>query len=249
MKNLCAILVTLLLLVAVGCGGNTSASNSTASTSASVQGSWEFTFTSTALPNSENFLDANLSQNGNTISAANSQLVLFSVFNSAVQVGGNCGSNLSVGGSLSGNSIQGTFTEGNTNFGFNGTLSSDGKTITGTYIGTSASCSDNGNFTAHRTSPLNLTASGTLLFEDSTTNGISVNMTEDSSEHVTISGNVSGPDVGTINLTGVAVGNVGIVNGTVGGQPANVDFWLAPTGQIFVADDDTGFILGFLTKN
>jgi len=117
---------------------------------------------------------------------------------------------------VSGSSISLTFNEGGNVFTGQGTLS--GNTISGTYSGTNSDCSDSGTFTAAQVPNLSGAFSGTLTFPDGE-DQVTATLTEGSNYSLTIQTTLTGADNGTFTFSGSAVANVAFVSGSINGSP------------------------------
>ena len=124
-------------------------------------------------------------------------------------------------GSANGTQVSGTVTTCYGTATFSG-AESNNDSMTGTYQ-SSAGCGpsgiqcNSGAFTAQKVSPPNGSYSGTLQFADGTSEDINVTASTDSTGMVSVTGTVTGPDAGSISLSGSAIGASASVSGTVSG--------------------------------
>jgi hypothetical protein len=180
-------------------------------------------------------IEANLVQSGSQVSAATNGLFLIGFVSTASQheffyAGSNCavsgaGQN-DLTGTVNGAMITVTFHENGNLFTATGTISTDGKTITGTYQGT-AGCADSGTFTATAQTGLGGTRSGTLLFPgtggtvliDNVTGTLSTELSPPADGIVTFSGTTSGAHNGSFSVSGHIIGNTVNATGTYAGNP------------------------------
>jgi hypothetical protein len=179
-------------------------------------------------------IEANLAQTGNQISAPSNGLFLIGFVNTVSQHqffygGSNCaptgaGQN-DLTATVNGALISVTFHENGNLFTATGTISTDGKTITGTYQGT-AGCADSGTFTATAQTGMGGTRSGTLLFPgpggtvltDTVTGTLSTELSPPTDGIVMFTGTTSGSHNGSISLAGHIIGNTVNATGTYAGN-------------------------------
>lgn len=258
--------VLLLALAIAGCGGGTGTTTQSSggtptpapTPTANIQGSWEVAATSSqpsiALPLT--FVETNLTQasGSSSFSSVSNQTAIFST-NTSVTLAliGSCTGSItqSVSGTINGTSISGTFTEGSgAVFAFTGTLNAAGTSFNGTYNTqtATANCTDQGTFVATKASPLSGTYAGTLTFSDGTINTLTITVNTQSNNTVTATGTITGPDAGTISVSGTVIGDVADVIGTeTPGGAIHIYGWLH-NGNLYIADVNASLILGFLTK-
>lgn len=259
--------VLLLALATASCGGGSGTTTQssggtptpTATPTANLQGAWEVAATSSqpsmALPLT--FVETNLTQasGSNSFSSVSNQTAIFSTNTSVtLAVIGSCtGSKTqSVSGVINGTSISGTFTEGSgAVFAFTGTLNAAGTSFNGTYNTqtATANCIDQGTFVATKASPLSGTyGPGALTFSDGTVNTLTITVNAQTNNTVTATGTITGPDAGTVSVSGTVVGDVADVSGTeTPGGAIHIYGWLH-NGNLYIADVNASLILGFLTK-
>ncbi|MGA8490319.1 MAG: hypothetical protein WB711_07845 [Terriglobales bacterium] len=236
--------LTLLLLLAVGCGGGSSSSGS-------ISGAYEFVATSNTTSGWTTLIEANLSANGaQTTANGPNQVQTATRLNGVWYVNGDgqCPYSLpgqnSVEGTVSGNDITLTFNEGGNVFTGDGIVS--GSSISGTYSGGNSDCSDSGTFTATKVPNLAGTFSGTLNFP-SGADLVTATLTETAGNVLTVQTTLTGADNGTFGFTGSAVGNVMFVSGTVNGNQFSLFGYFDSSGvyngtanSIQVFDDNAG---------
>jgi hypothetical protein len=224
MKKAIYVSLGIVLLLASGCGGGSSSSNGSSGNSGSSQGisgSYEFVATSNTTSGSTTLIEANLSANGAQSSASGSSQVQTATYlNGLWYVDGACSSTSpgqnSISGTTSGSSISLTFNEGGNVFAGQGTVS--GNSVSGTYSGTNPNCSDSGTFTGTQVPSLSGTFSGTLDFP-SGPDQVTATLTEGSNYSLAVQTVLSGTDNGTFTFSGSAVANVMFVSGSVNGNP------------------------------
>jgi hypothetical protein len=213
MRKAVFVLFMLVLLLTLGCGGGSS--------SGSISGPYEFVATSNATTGWTTLIEANLSASGAQTSANGpNQVQTATRLNGVwfVNGDGECpnptpGQN-SVSGTVTGSNITLTFNEGGNVFTAVGTV--NGSTITGTYSGTNAGCSDSGTFVGTQVPNLSGTFSGILSFP-SGSDQVTATLTEGSGNSLTVQTTLTGADNGSFAFSGSAVGNVMFVSGSVNG--------------------------------
>jgi hypothetical protein len=230
-------------------------SGSTSSTA--ISGAWEFVANSTTTSGSTTLIEADLSANGAQTSASGPSEVQTATYLDGVwYVNGACNSSSpgqnSISGAVSGSGISLTFNEGGNVFIGQGTLS--GNTISGTYSGTNSDCSDAGTFTATQVPNLGGTFSGTLTFADGQ-DQVTATLTEGSDYSLTFQTTLSGTDNGNPTFTGSAVANVAFVSGLINGNAFSLFGYFDSSGKytgtpnsIAVFDDNTLVYYGLLVK-
>jgi hypothetical protein len=206
-------------LMLVGCGGgsgHSGSSNPSGGSTQSIQGSWEIVATSITLPGLQSFIEADLTQSGNNLSAGSKQLLILTVQGGMANVD-LCSTQLSASGSLNGTALTGTLTEGSQSVRITGTLSGDGKSATGTYQSDAGGCTqgDSGTFTATSVSTLSGSFSGTLKDNFNNSAPITVQLSQGTDESFTGSGQITDQGVTyTLSFTGNVIGAVFEVSGT-----------------------------------
>lgn len=220
-RSWCALLGVVALTSACGGGKSSNSSSSTESANpAAISGSWEFV-ASSSTDGSTTLIETNLTASGTQVSASGpSQVQTATYFENAWYVNGACvspsaGQN-SVSGMASGNSLSVTFNEGGNVFTGEGTVT--GTTISGSYSGTSADCSDSGTFTGTLVPELSGTFSGNLGFPDGV-DSVVATLSEGSNDSLTVQVALSGADNGSFTFAGSAVANVAFVSGSIAGSP------------------------------
>ena len=239
--------ILFLTVLTIGCGGNTSGSGFT-TPQTPLQGSWEASMPDSLAGQTE-YLDVDVAQTGPNLSS----LRTFVFF-----LGAPPNNNYSYCTSpaptftavANGTQISGTTTTCYGTTAFSGTISNS-NSIVGTYT-SSAGCGSSGNqcasgtFTAQKAAALSGNYSGALNFSDGTAENVSVSVSEQSDQSVTVKGTVTGADAGSINLSGYVVGNAAAVQGTVSGQSSSLYAW-SHSNYLYVVDQNTG-VLGQLSK-
>src|SRR5271156_2712614 len=145
MRKTTFVSLAFMLAFGIGCGGGSSSSGS-------ISGPYEFVATSNTTSGWTTLIEANLSANGAQTSATGpNQVQTATRLNGVWDVNGDgqCPYSLrgqnSIGGTTSGNNITLTFNEGGNVFTGAGIVS--GSSISGTYSGGDSDCSDSGTFT------------------------------------------------------------------------------------------------------
>jgi hypothetical protein len=149
-----------------------------------------------------------------------------------------------------GTQISGTTTTCYGTTAFSGTISNS-NSIVGTYT-SSAGCSSgnqcaSGTFTAQKAAALSGTYAGALGFADGTVENVSVSVSEQSDQSVTVNGTVTGVDAGLISLSGYVIGNASAVQGTVSGQASSLYAW-RHGNSLYLIDRNLGGLVGQLSK-
>jgi len=201
-------------------------------------------------PGYSTLIETNLQESGagssasGTLSASGAnQLVLIGQHpNGGLYFGGNCsplGTNSLTGTVSSSNTVSIVLTENTTVYTFTGTLTGSGKTMSGTYVLTSGTCQDSGNFVGQQVGKISGTYTGTLNGSDPA----SAVLTESPggfTEVLTVNNE-------TDTLTGFVVGNVFSVTGTVGGASVSYYGYYDPSeSAVFMVDAANGTPLGTL---
>jgi len=256
MQKITSVSLGVALCFVLACGGsNSSGSSGSGTGSGGIAGSYEFVATSNQTLGSTTLIEANLTANGSNSSASGANQVQTATYlNDVWYVNGACPSSSegqnSVSGLMSGNSITLTFNEGGNVFTGQGTVT--GTTVTGTYSGSNANCSDAGSFTGTLVPSLSGTLSGTLFFSYGLDN-VTATLTEGSGNALTFQTTLSGADNGNFTFSGTAVANVMFVSGSVGGNSFSLFGYFDKTGaytgvpnSIAVFDYQTLDYLGLL---
>jgi len=245
--KLTTISILLLTALTIGCGGNKSGSGSSTQPTL-LQGSWEASMPDSLAGQTEYF-DVDVAQTGSNLSS----LHTFAFFLGAPPNNSSsyCTSpSPTFSAVANGTQISGTTTTCYGTAAFSGTISNS-NSIVGTYT-SSAGCGSSGNqcasgtFTAQKAAALSGNYSGALNFSDGTAENVSVSVSEQSDQSVTVKGTVTGADAGSINLSGYVVGNAAAVQGTVSGQSSSLYAW-SHSNYLYVVDQNTG-VLGQLSK-
>jgi hypothetical protein len=220
----------------------------------SMAGQWEFVAASTQTPGIQTNVETNLQQpqtlvNGvyqptNTLSAAGSQQITFLGVAAAapnqvpnITFVGNCpgsGAN-SITGTIDANyNVSLSYSQNGNVFNANGTLSSDHKSILGTYTSQAGSaCNDSGTFIGTSATKLGGMYTGALCppgasscqFPQEATDNATATVSQSGST-VTVNMVLTGQDNTSFSLTGPVTGNAFSVQGTfsIGGQPQTVTY-------------------------
>jgi hypothetical protein len=230
-KSVSLVACLLLLVVAAGCssGGNGSNSSSNNGNNPNptpsisfATGQWEFVFGDAPSPSL--YLEALFVPAGTNFSSGGDLFILPSQFNGPIQ-GGAIGSGLCGGFTAyvqnSGSSFTGSLVQGSTTYyTLNGTLSSDGKSISnGTFAVSNGNpltvCSQPvpgaSAFTAYWVPPVNGTYTGTLTPSTGPADQASIQISENVTLQMTMTGTVTGNGVVT-TITVPASGSTTAVN-------------------------------------
>lgn len=181
----------LVFLSACGGGGNSS------SAPVNMAGNWQFAVTSTKFGGTVTDT-GQINQNGASVSGT------FSLN------GTPCAQTANFSGTLNGTSLSGIEDEGGQNVSFNGTVSADGNSGSGTYTAPSGGCTngDTGTWSGSRVSMLNGMFRGSLAAEQ---NGVPANVIatfKDDGGHVTGAATLTNSlCFQSLNLTGTVSGN------------------------------------------
>ncbi len=251
-RVLVALLLGLALLFSAGCGGSSTTTTTTTTTTPQIAGAWEVTMQSVQRPGYTTLIESNLQESGDTsagsgtlsASGAN-QLVLIGEHPSGgLYFGGNClpvGTNSLTGTVSSSDTVSMVLTENTTVYTFTGTVTGTGKTMSGTYVLTSGTCQDSGNFVGQQVGGISGTYSGMLGSDNAT--AVLTESPGSFTEVLTLTGTNNETDT----LTGFVVGNVFSVTGTVGGASVNYYGYHNPSeSAVFMVDASTGALLGTL---
>jgi hypothetical protein len=237
------VLAVLLLLVLTGCGGGSSSNSQNTPTIPQMAGSWEIVANSNSPVSGtaaqQTFIETVISQNSGNWQGNSTQLIGVQFFQAAndfynfgYQIGGFCGaSSANLTGTVSAtNAVTFTLNEGGIVFTGAGALGSDGS-ISGSYAGGSNGCLDSGTFVAKQTKPL----SGTFSHNYNGDPTLLISLNEGTATPPAVpSLTATGSDStnGSFTLTGSAVGNAGVVSGTVSGQSVTYYGLLVPHANI-----------------
>ncbi len=204
MRNLFRILAvgSIAALIALGCTGCGTASKSSGgpnpTTSSIVTGQWEFNFN-----NSTYFVEVNLTDNGSGVASGSGAVALEQKFFSSSS-GGVCGlpSQNAIGGGNSTNEFTGFLDVGeNEDDTLAGILAANYASISeGTVSGGNVLCGQAvplTTFTAYVVPPINGTFTGTLNSSEGYQDQVSVQISENTSQQVTLTGTVTGNGVST----------------------------------------------------
>ena len=249
MKTINFACVLLLAAFAVSCGGGNGSSKST-SPQASLQGSWEVVLPNVNSAGQTGFIEVNFTQAGSSVTTSQVEAFFLDKNNSPSSGYFYCypTNTQSASATLTGNSVSGTLTTCMGTASFTGTM--NGNSIYGAYTGTSTGDAFNGSgsFTASTVPSLSGTYAGPLTFTDGTAENVSLSLCQNAST-VAATGSVSGPDAGSISLSGYAVANTVVGQGTVSGESWTVFGWYQ-VGQLHVIVQENGFphYLGGLIK-
>lgn len=209
-------------------------------------------------PGYSTLIETNLQETGGgstssgTLSASGTnQLVLVGQHPSGgLYFGGNCspvGTNSLTGTVSTADAVSLVLTENTTVYTFTGTLTGSNNTMSGTYVLTSGTCRDSGNFVGQQMGQIAGTYTGTLtLTNASGSDNASAVLTESPgsfTEVLTLSGTHNETDT----LSGIVVGNVFSVKGTVANNSVNYYGYYAPSQKaVFMVDAANDTLLGTL---
>lgn len=255
------IVPAIFVALSVSCSGHSSL------TSPSISGSYEFVVTSN-VTGGVTLVEANLAGSGKQSAASGAnQVQILSLENKTWYVNGSCvgstpGEN-SVSTNESGNDIALTFNEGGSALSGQGALT--GTTINASYSVTGSACpdltgtlqyppgTDQGGIVGTQVQSLGGGFSGSLNLPNGTDNA-ALTLTEGPDHSLTVSAALTGPiDNGTFTLTGMAIGNVMFVSGSVSGRSVSLFGYYDRAGtytklpnSLLVFDYDTGGTDGLL---
>lgn len=248
------------LLLLAGCGGSSGTSPITTPTPITqMAGPWEIKATSEQQTGFSTSIEANLQQTDATTSGSSAtisatgadQLVLIGHHPSGgLFFGGLCpgatAENLT--GTLStANALTLTLTEGAAIYTVAATVDSDGKSLTGTYAFSSGSCADSGTLTGVQVAALAGTYTGTLHFPNGHQDLASATLTEGVPSSFTVDLTLTGADNATVALTGLVVGNVFSVQGTLDGAAVSYyGYYAFNQKAIYLVDAPSGALIGTL---
>jgi hypothetical protein len=253
-RVLVATLFGLALLFSSGCGGSSTTTTTTTTTTPQIAGAWEVTMQSVQRPGYTTLIESNLQESGDTSAGSGTlsasgvnQLVLIGEHPSGgLYFGGNCppvGTNTLTGTVSSSDTVSMVLTENTTVYTFTGTVTGSGKTMSGTYVLTSGTCQDSGNFVGQQVGGISGTYSGTLAISG-VSNAATAVLTESPGSFTEV---LTLPNNEIDTLTGFVVGNVFSVTGTVGGVSVNYYGYHNPSeSAVFMVDASTGTLLGTL---
>ncbi|MCU1296144.1 MAG: hypothetical protein JWO91_422 [Acidobacteriaceae bacterium] len=209
-------------------------------------------------PGYSTLIETNLQETGGgttssgTLSASGaSQLILIGQHPSGgLFFGGNCspvGTNSLTGTVSTADAVSLVLTENTTVYTFTGTLTGLNNTMSGTYVLTSGTCQDTGNFVGQQVGQISGTYAGTLtLTNASGSDNASAVLTESPggfTEALTLTGTHNETDT----LSGIVVGNVFSVAGTVAESSVTYYGYYAPSEKaVFMVDASNDTLLGTL---
>lgn len=238
------IIVLLLIFITSGCGSNQNAATSTTSTTSttgtssftgpSVAGAWEFTLSSTTVPNNTLLVEANLQQNlGNVSASGNSILLMSTPTGLATHIGGLCPGNGtdSLSATINGNSITYSLNEGGNTFSATGTVTTS--SMSGTYKWDSGTCPDEGTFTAAVIGSYDKYTFNGCRWPDPCIN--SATISESSDHTVIVSGQYNGLP---FTLSGYRVGNAMVLSGYMNNQMMKFYTYLLQGSELYFYDEN-----------
>ena len=217
------------------CGG--SGGSPTSTTTLNIAGNWAFTATSSKFVGSQFSAVGTVAQNGSNVSAS---LALSS---------DPCGTSGTLSGTLSGNSLMVTLSEGGQTVTFSGTVAADGNSASGSYSGAVGGCinGDMGTWVGARSSastvggPVANVSPSTLTFSNQNLNTTSVSqavtLSNTGSAALSISGITTSGDFSQSNNCGSAVLNGAKCTISVTFTPASTG---TRAGSLSLQDNATG---------
>ena len=237
-RSISACLALALCLVVCGCGGG--GSSFTPAVIPAISGQWEFLASSTTNVGQQSYVEANLQEgqkiasgvyvpNGQ-LSATGSQQIAVLTVDSAGNVvfsGGCPGAGLSsLTGTVDANyNVNINYSENGNNFAATGALSSDHKTIMGTYSSQASGCVDTGTFIGTALPKLSGLFVGTVCSPLVSSCQYPQQATDDAMASVSQSGSsvkvsfvLTGADNTSFSLSGPITGNAFVLQGTFQGQ-------------------------------
>ena len=223
-----------------------------------ISGSWEIIATSDSDPIHETGIEVALQagqslvngveQPNGQVSATGSTQIAIVTINGAtgeITFGGNCplagDGTYSLAGSFAtlGGPINFTYVENGNAFDVTATLSTDGKSLIGTYSSEAGSnCSASGGITGAVVPKLSGTYVGQLMLPDGTSDIVTATLSENSSSTLSVNLVAAAPDNTTFTLTGPVTGNAFAAQGIFQGHQVAYDGYLEqvldPVTQLMV---------------
>src|SRR5579862_698091 len=246
------------LLLLAGCGGGSSSSSGQnnspgppVNSNGAPTGPWEYVATSTTKPGLITYVEVNFGSSN----AAVFQTLTTGSTTTLVGDACNVGTPLMTV-TVAGNTVSGTFTIGSNTYTFSGSVNSS-SSASGTYNGGSGSCADSGTFQANQASSFNGNYGGQLTYSDGSRVQVAVSITESGSPTYGVAAtgtatNISGADCLSgacdVQMSGMAVGNLSMLSGSIGEASATaVNIWLH-NGNLYVTENNGGWYDGTLTR-
>ena len=239
MRRIIVLIVVTLVLPFISCGGG--GSGYTPAVVPGIPGQWEFLASSTTSVGLQTYIEANVQEgqqlsggvqvpNGQLSASGSQQIAILTVDSSGnVRFSGSCagmGANDLTGSVDSNENVVLSYTENGNIFNVKGTLSSDHKTISGTYSSqTGSGCTDSGTFigtavaklagmyVGQMCSPVNSSCQYPLQATDNANASLG-----QSGSSVKVNFTVTGTDNAGFSLSGPVIGNYFLVTGTFQGQ-------------------------------
>lgn len=260
MRKIAVLLIGITLSVLPGCGGSP---RGTTPPIPGIAGSWELIAVSSQHPGSQTGIEVNLQQGKALVnelfqptaqlSAVGTQQML--IVGTTLDSAGNI-SSVNFGGFCPGagvNTLNGTvdvnynvnltYSQAGNQFNATALLSSDFKSMTGTYSSQSGSgCTDSGLFTGLFVPKLSGTYTGQLVLPDGTTDAVSATLSESSATKLSANLIITGTDNTSLSLAGVVNGNAFNAQGTF--QSQSVTYY----GYAYTTTIESGINQG-LTQN
>jgi len=185
--------------------------------------------------------------NGQVSATGSTQIAILTIDGAtgAISFGGSCplsgDGTYSLAGSFSslGGPLSFTYVENGNAFNVTATLSSDGKSVIGTYSSQAGSnCSDSGGITGIVVPKLSGTYVGQLTLPDNASNTVTATLSENSSGILSVNLVATNPDNTTFTLSGPVTGNAFAAQGVFQGKQVAYDGYfeqvLDPLTQLFV---------------
>jgi len=237
-KILAGLLTCFLMIACLSCGSG--AGDPPAGAFPLIAGSWEFIASSSSNPGFQTGLEVNLQEgrvlansfqykpNGQLSASGLQQIQIVGAELdpanniTSVTFTGACGA--AGGGVLSGTVDTGfnvalTYSQGNDVFTVKALLSSDFKSMVGTYtLESGGSCEDSGLFTATQVPKLAGVYTGQLILPDGTTDDVSATLSESSPSKFSANLIITGTQNTSLSLSGVVMGNSFSAQGTFQSQ-------------------------------
>jgi hypothetical protein len=247
-----------LLLFLTGCGG-LSTTSTTTTPIAPMAGAWEITAKSNQQPGYSTLIEGNLQQTTST-AVTSTATISASGADQLVLVGQHPTGGLFFGGLCPGPTVEGltgtlssfnaltlTLTEGSATYTLTGTANKTGTSMSGTYIFSTGNCPDSGTFRGAQVSALEGTYAGTLNFNGNVDTATAT-LTEGVPSSFAVALTLSGADEATATLTGLVVGNVFSVQGTLDSQAVNYyGYYSLSEKTIYLVDASSDTVLGSLS--
>jgi hypothetical protein len=246
-----------LLLFLNGCSGLSDTTATSTTPIASLAGAWEITAKSNRQPGYSTLIESNLQQT--TAAATSTATISASGADQLVLIGQHPTGGLFFGGLCPGptvedltgtlssfNALTLTLTEGAATYTLTGTVNKTGTSMSGTYIYSIGNCPDSGTFKGVQVPALAGTYAGNLNFNGNVDTATAT-LTEGEPSSFNVALTLTGADTTAATLTGLVVGNVFSVQGTLGGQAVNYyGYYVFSEKAIYLVDATSDTPIGTL---